>query len=168
MASQWYIRVAEGAAILAGAFAIYELGKYVASRTVKGAPVVLKAAIDAAGEVMPVESWHPSIAGHSAAGEVMPVESWHPSLEPKKIPEKTSEKPSVVSGDIWEFVKAVPQGYVPLLPVPVTGHATDYTRQATAVVRDTSPRRWLETDSDYQARIYAANDVHYDPQENAR
>lgn len=149
MASHWYIRVAEGAAILAGAFAIYELGKYVASRTVKGAPVVLKAATD-------------------VAGEVMPEESWHPSIKPKKLPEKPVEKPPVASGDIWEFVKAVPQGYVPLLPVPITEHATDYTRQATAVVRDTSPRRWLETDSDYQARIYAANDVHYDPQENAR
>jgi len=149
MASQWYIRVAEGAAILAGAFAIYELGKYVASRTVKGAPVVLKAATD-------------------AAGEVMPDESWRPSLEPKKLPEKPVEKPPVTSGDRWELVKAVPHGYVPLLPVPIAGHSTDYTRQATAAVRDTSPRRWLETDSDYQARVYAANDVHYDPQENAR
>ena len=141
MSTHWTLRILEGAAVIAVGYGMYELGKYVGKNVAEVTPQLADKASDI---VQPSESWHPDISGETPIA--------------KYVPPKQAAKAQVPI----------------ILPVMVTGgKASSDTSEASILswltrpqeTRDTSPRHWFESQADYIQRIYAPNNVHFDPVE---
>lgn len=119
-----------------------------------------------------------SFAEFAASDALPPPDNTVRSGTPTPVPDQPIATHDLVKKVPGEPIVSNPPPVLTFIPLAdISSHnetsaaadtSTEYTRKATARRIDTAPRRWLETDSDYQARVYAASEVRYDPDPNAR